>query len=255
MNPRYFDSHAHYDDARFDGDRDELLATLPEAGICGVVNPGSDLTSSRTALQLAEVYPYVWAAAGVHPHSASDGTEGIAELLDHPRCVAVGEIGLDYHYDTSPREAQRAVFREMMALAAECDLPVIIHDREAHADCMDIVRAFPTVRGVFHSYSGAWEQAAELVALGYCLSFTGIVTFPKTQRALEVAARLPADRILLETDAPYLAPVPVRGRRNDSRHLPHIAAVLAAARGVGVEELVTTARDNTCRLFGVEVGG
>jgi TatD DNase family protein len=251
-----FDTHAHYDDRRFSADRHDLLASLPMHGICGAVNPGCCLPTTRAAFELAEAYPHVWAAPGAHPHEAARVSEaGLAELANytaHPRCVAVGEIGLDYHCDHSPRDVQRRVFRAMMALARDTDLPALIHDREAHADAMAIIREFPSVRGVFHCYSGSWEQAADLVRLGYYISFPGVVTYPNARKPLEVAARLPSDRILLETDAPYLTPMPHRGKRNDSRFLVHTAEAIAKARGVETGAFIRQTTENAIRFFRLE---
>jgi len=253
---KVFDTHAHYDDRRFDSDRHELLSFLSQHGVCGVVNPGCDLPTTRKAFLLAETYAQIWAAPGVHPHEAARVSAvdiaGLEPFLAHPRCVAVGEIGLDYHYDHSPRDVQRRVFREMMALARDRDLPVIVHDREAHADAMTVVREFPSVRGVFHCFSGSWEQAAELVRLGYYISFTGVVTYPNARKPLEIAAKLPADRILLETDAPYLTPVPHRGKRNDSALLKYTAAAIASARGVDFVPFIHQTTENAKRFFQIE---
>jgi TatD DNase family protein len=254
--PLLFDTHAHYDDRRFSPDRHDVLASLPEHGVCGVVNPGCDLPTTKLAFGLAETHSHVWAAPGAHPHEAARITDadiaGLAGYTAHPRCVAVGEIGLDYHYGHSPRDVQRRVFREMMALARDRGLPVIIHDREAHADAMAIVREFPSVRGVFHCYSGSWEQAADLVRLGYYISFTGAVTYNNARKTLEVAAKLPGDRILLETDAPYLTPVPHRGRRNDSRLLVHTAGAVAEARGTSAGDIIHLTAENAKRFFQIE---
>jgi len=250
-----FDTHAHYDDKRFAADRHSLLQSLPKDGVCGVVNPACDLPTAKLAFELAETYPFVLAASGVHPHEAAKATADdlyrLHQLLSHPKCAAVGEIGLDYHYDNSPREVQRRVFRELMAWARDFDLLVIIHDREAHADAMAVVKEFPTVRGVFHCYSGAWEQAEQLARLGYSISFTGVVTYPNARKSLEVAAKLPVERILLETDAPYLAPVPHRGKRCDSRHMMYTAEAIAAARGMDAGELARITTENAIKFFGV----
>jgi TatD DNase family protein len=250
-----FDTHAHYDDGRFRADRHDILASLPGHGVCGAVNPGCDLATTRLAFSIAEAHPHVWAAPGVHPHEAARVTDAdlaeLAKYTAHPRCAAVGEIGLDYHYDHSPRDAQRQMFREMMALARDSDLPVIVHDREAHADSMAVIREFPSVRGVFHCYSGSWEQAAELVRLGYYVSFTGVVTYPNARKSLDVAARLPAGRLLLETDAPYLTPVPHRGKRNDSRFLVYIAETIAKARGTETEGFIRQTTENAKCFFGI----
>lgn len=255
MAMSYFDTHAHYTDARFDDDRDEVLRALPEAGVPLVLVPGCDAETSRQALALAERYPFVWAAAGIHPHEAAHETPGDSDalraLLRNERVVAVGEVGLDYHYDFSPRGVQLDCFRRQMALAREFSLPVIIHDREAHADTLAVVREYPDVRGVFHCYSGSLESAKILVALGYCISFTGVITFKNARKLLDVAAWLPDDRILLETDAPYMAPEPHRGRRNDSRYLPLVCEALARARGVEPKALARLTLENGKKLFGM----
>ena len=254
----YFDTHAHYDDGAFDADRDALLLSLPAEGIDLVVNPGCDLASSRKAAALALKYPHVYAAVGCHPHETGDMQGGdldaFAALAAEKKVVAVGEIGLDYFYDRSPREVQRARLREQMALADDLRLPVIIHDREAHADCLEIVKQFPRVRGVYHCYSGSLEYAKTLISLGWYLGFTGAVTFKNARKALETLAWLPEDRFFLETDAPYLAPVPHRGERCDSRLLPLTAAKVAEVRGTTVGTVATQAMQNGMAFFGIDTG-
>ena len=255
---RLFDTHAHYTDNAFRADRAELLSqTLPGAGVAAVVVPGVDVPSSRAALALAEEYPYIYAAAGLHPEDCGGcgeaDFEAIRELCGHPKVVAIGEIGLDYYWaENPPKDFQQSVFRRQLALAAELDLPVIVHDREAHGDSLAIVSEFPTVRGVFHCYSGSPEMAAELLKRGWYLGFDGPITYKNAKRAPEVAAVTPLDRILIETDAPYLSPVPRRGKRNDSRNLPYIVETLAAWKGVSPEELAEAAWANGLRLFGLE---
>ena len=251
-----FDTHAHYDSSRFREDREEVLAALPEAGIDLVVDPGCDLPSSRAALDLAECFPHVYAAAGIHPEDcAGTGEAEYAELerlLGEPKVVAVGEIGLDYYWkENPPREFQREVFRRQIEIALRRNLPVIIHDREAHGDCLDMVRAFPDLRGVFHCYSGSAEMAAELLRRGFYLGFDGPVTYKNARKAEEVIAITPLDRILVETDSPYLAPVPFRGKRNDSRNLPYIVETLARWKNMDPAELGEIARENGKRLFGI----
>ncbi len=252
----YFDTHAHYDDEQFDGDRDELLASMPANGVTLIVNAASDVQTARTGRSLAEKFPFVYFAAGVHPHEASgmeDGTtDELRELLAHPKAVAVGEIGLDYHYDLSPRDVQKARFREQMELAREVEKPVIIHEREACADTLEILRVYwRDVPGVFHCYSGSWETAKEILDSGWYLSFTGVVTFKNARRALEVVRNMPLDRLMIETDSPYLAPEPRRGRRNDSRNLVFIASRIAQERGMAPEELAQAAFDNGKRFFSI----
>ena len=253
----FFDTHAHYDDGRFDADRESLLAALPGKGVGCVVNCGSDAASSRRSLELAARFPHVYAAAGIHPESAgeytSDDLAAVERMLGEEKAVAVGEIGLDYHYeDAAPRETQLELLRIQLRLAVEKNLPVVIHDREAHADSLMAVKEVPGLRGVFHCYSGSVEMAAELARLGWYFSFGGAVTFKNARKAPEVIASLPPERILLETDCPYLAPVPFRGKRCDSSLLPYTAAAIAAFRGVTAEEIELLTWRNACRFFGVE---
>jgi len=251
----YFDTHAHYDDESFSEDRDSVLAALPGAGVELVVNPGQDAETSCIAMRLAGKYPYIYAAAGIHPHEASKATDeelgSIEKLLRMPRCVALGEVGLDYHYDFSPREQQKEALYKQLELARSYDLPVIFHNREAHADSLSAVRAFPGLRGVFHCFSGSLETALELVSLGWYISFTGSITFKNARRAPEIAASLPSDRIMIETDSPYMSPVPIRGTRNDSRNLKHICAALSAYRGISIEEAAAQTLNNGKTFFGI----
>ena len=236
-----FDTHAHYDAPEFDQDRDALLARLPEQDVSLVVNPGCDPASSRAALELAGRYPFLYAAVGWHPENCApyDGS------LD-------GEIGLDYYWEENPpRELQRRVFRDQMALARELGLPVIVHDREAHADALAMVRAFPGVRGVFHCFSGSAEMARELAELGWMISFTGVLTYKNARRALEAAQAVPMDQIMIETDSPYMAPVPVRGQRNHSGNLCHICQRLAEVRGISYEECARITLENGKRFFSI----
>lgn len=249
-----FDTHAHYDADRFDNDRDALLAALPEAGVGLVLNPGCDLPSSRAAVALAERHAHVYAAVGIHPEDCGDfqdtQLDELRRLLAHPKAVAVGEIGLDYYWEENPpREFQQMVFRKQLALAADLDLPVIVHDREAHGDTLAIIREFPAVTGVFHCFSGSPEMAEELVKRGWYLGFDGPVTYKNTRRAPEVAAVTPPERMVVETDAPYMAPVPMRGKRNDSRNLPYVIEKLAEWKGVSPEEMTQITWENGRRLF------
>lgn len=254
----YFDTHAHYDDAAFDADRDALLSALPQSGVGLVIDPGCDVESSRAALALAEKYPNVYAAVGLHPENCQGCGEMelavIRELAAHPKTVAIGEIGLDYHWDTNPPKAfQQEIFRLQMKLAGELDLPVIVHDRDAHGDSLAIVEEYPEVRGVFHCYSGSAEMAQVLLERGWYLGFDGPVTYKNARKAREVAEMTPPERILLETDSPYLSPVPNRGKRNDSRNLPYIAEMLAGWKNMDPAELAQIAMENGKRLFGIEV--
>ncbi len=251
---RAFDTHAHYDSGAFNGDREEVLSALPAAGVELVVDPGCDLPSSRAAVALAERSPHVYAAVGVHPEDCAGWTEAdlqaVRDMCGHPKVVAVGEIGLDYYWkENPPRALQQTVFRCQLELAAELGLPAIVHDREAHADALSIVLDCPEARGVFHCFSGSPEMAAELLKRGWYLGFDGPITYQNARRAPEVAALAPLDRIVVETDAPYLSPVPNRGKRNDSRNLPYIIERLAQWKGVSPEEMARITWDNGLRLF------
>ncbi len=253
---RIFDTHAHYDSSKFDSDRDELLSALPSAGVELVIDPGCDVESSHAALSLAERYPHVYAAAGIHPEDcAGCGERDFAEirgLCAHGKAVAVGEIGLDYYWaENPPRDFQQQVFRRQLELALELDLPVIIHDREAHGDVLAIVRDYPGLRGVFHCFSGSPEMAEILLGRGWYLGFDGPVTYKNAKRAPEVVAVTPLDRILVETDAPYMAPVPLRGKRNDSRNLVYVLETLAEWKGVDPESLAAQTLENGKRLFNI----
>lgn len=250
----YFDTHAHYDAEQFDADRDQVLSALPAAGVVLAVDPGCDLPSSRAALALAERYPFLYAAVGYHPENCApyreEDLDQIRDMARHPKCVAIGEIGLDYYWaENPPRALQQRVFRDQLALAAELALPVIVHDREAHGDSLEIVREFPEVRGVFHCFSGSAEMAKELVGLGWMISFTGVLTYKNARKALEAAAAVPLDRLMIETDSPYMAPVPCRGQRNDSRNLPYICEKLAELKGVSPEECARITLENGKRFF------
>lgn len=249
-----FDTHAHYDDSRFDGDRDAVLAALPEAGVELVLDPGCDLPSSRAAAALAERYSHVYAAAGIHPENCAGFQDAdlaaLRQLLAQPKVAAIGEIGLDYYWaENPPRDFQQMVFRKQLALAEELDLPVIVHDREAHGDSLSIIREFPAVTGVFHCFSGSPEMATELLKRGWYLGFDGPITYKNAKRAPEVAAVTPLERIVVETDAPYMAPVPMRGKRNDSRYLPYVIEKLAEWKGVTAEEMTRVTWENGRRLF------
>ena len=236
----YFDSHAHLDDAHFDGDRAAILDDLKNHGVTMVMNVGCDLPSSERSVRLAEQYPFLYAAVGSHPDDADHVNGALLAryraLCASPRVRAIGEIGLDYHYEDVPRAQQRVAFEKQLSLAEELGLPVIVHEREAHGDAMDILRAHPRATGVFHCFSGSPEMALWLVERGWYIGFTGVVTFKNARRAVEAVQALPLDRILIETDCPYMAPEPYRGRRNDSRYVPLVAAKIAALRGLTPEE-------------------
>ena len=251
-----FDTHAHYDDAQFDADREALLSAMPENGVGLILDPGCDLESSRAAIALAEQYPHIYAAVGYHPENCAPYTDADLDILrrlaQHPKVVAIGEIGLDYYWEQNPpKEFQQAVFRAQLALARELDLPVIVHDRDAHADCLAIVKEFPEVRGVFHCYSGSVEMARELWKLGWYLGLDGPVTYKNARRTVEVAAEVPLERLLLETDSPYMAPAPKRGTRNDSRNIRCIAEKIAEIRNMTADAIIRVSAENGRRLFGI----
>ncbi len=252
-----FDTHAHYESRAFAQDRETLLRSLPSEGVSLVLCPGSNVERSLACVDLAARHPHVYAAVGIHPHDAPaqrpSYLKELEAMLSAPKVVAIGEIGLDYYYsEGNPRPVQQAIFRAQMELAASHGLPVIVHDRDAHADSMRVVRDYPTVHGVFHCYAGGVEQALELVSLGYAISFTGNITFKNARRAPEVIRALPLSSILLETDAPYMTPVPHRGKRNDSRYLHRVAETIAELKGLTVEEVVKTTRANGIKLFALK---
>ena len=252
-----FDTHAHYDSNGFSTDRDEVLSALPAAGVTLVVNPGCAVESSRQAIALAEQYPHVYAAVGIHPGDCDGCTEAdleaIRAMAAHEKVVAIGEIGLDYYWkDNAPKEFQQDIFRRQLALAEELKLPVIVHDREAHGDTLAVVKEFPHVRGVFHCFSGSPEMAEELVKMGWYLGFDGPITYKNARRSPEVVAVTPLDRIVIETDAPYLTPEPFRGKRNDSTKLRYVVEKLAEWKGLSAEEMEQVTWRNGCRLYGME---
>ena len=249
-----FDTHAHMDDHAFDDDRGQLLADLPRQQIGLLMNPGCSLISSRNAAALAREYDYIYAAVGSHPDAADEVTPEVLEeyrrlVRENPKIKAIGEIGLDYHYEDIPREQQLKAFRAQMALARELDLPAIVHEREAHEDGMKVVSEFPEVTGVFHCYSGSAEMAKWLIARGWYIGFTGVLTFKNARKAIEVASQIPLDRIVLETDCPYMSPEPFRGKRNDPGKLYRMAEKLAQLRGLSLEEIHTITTENGKRLY------
>ena len=252
-----FDTHAHYDSSAFKSDRDEVLTALPDAGVGLVVNAGCEIPSSKYGIQLAERYPHVYAAAGIHPSDCGDCTDAdiaaVRELCRHPKVVAVGEIGLDYYWQDNPsREFQQKIFRQQIEVALELDLPVIVHDREAHGDTMAVLFDYPKARGVVHCFSGSPEMARELVKRGWYLGFDGPVTYKNAKKGPEVLAETPLDRIVIETDAPYLTPVPYRGKRNDSRYLPYVVEKLAEWKSLSPGEMERITWENGLRLYGLK---
>ncbi|MGM9604905.1 MAG: TatD family hydrolase [Faecousia sp.] len=249
-----FDTHAHMDDRAFADDREALLSRLPEDGIALLMNPGCSRASSLAAIDLAKQYDYIYAAVGSHPDAADEVNEEVLAAYrrlcaENPKVKAIGEIGLDYHYEDIPRDIQKRAFRAQMALARELDLPVIVHEREAHEDGMKIVEEFPGVTGVFHCYSGSLEMAKWLIGRGWYIGFGGVLTFKNARKALEVASGIPLERIVLETDCPYMAPEPFRGRRNDPGKLYRVAEKLAELRGMTVEEVRAVTLENGKALY------
>ena len=249
-----FDTHAHLNDPAFDPDREELMASFANAGVGLVMNAGCSLESSRDIVQMAEKYPWLYASVGSHPDSADEVDETVLEeyrklCKQSDKVKAIGEIGLDYYYEDIPREIQQRAFRMQMALAQELDMPVIVHERDAHNDGLAIIKEFPRVKGVFHCYSGSAEMARQLVNLGWYIGFTGVLTFKNARKAVETAASIPLDRIVLETDCPFMAPEPYRGKRNHPGYLYRMAEKLAEIRGISVEEVHAATLENGKRLY------
>lgn len=251
-----FDSHAHYDSEAFNDDRKELLHALPSQGVCGIINCASDMASAITSLELADEFDFIYAACGVHPHEAEGCKQGYIDVLrklcSEEKCVAVGEIGLDYHYDFSPRDIQKKVFEEQIVLAKELDLPIIVHDREAHEDTLELLKKYKP-KGVVHCFSGSVEMAKEIVKLGMYIGLGGAVTFKNARKPLEVAAYVPDDMLVIETDCPYMTPVPFRGKRCDSSYIPYTAEVIASARGTTAQEILDLTRKNADILFNLSL--
>ena len=249
------DTHAHLDFPQFDSDREEAIERALAAGVGIIINVGADLASSRRAVALAEAHPQIYAAVGVHPHDAKTLTEEVLtelrELARHPQVVAIGEIGLDFYRDLSPRDVQRQAFERQLALARELDKPVIIHDREAHAEVMDTLRRWQGLRGVLHCFSGGLEMARRAVELGFYISIAGPVTFKNARRLPEIVRQLPLERLLIETDCPYLAPHPHRGERNEPAYVRLVAEAVAEIKGLPLEEVARVTTANTQTLFGL----
>lgn len=255
---RLFDTHAHYYDDKFDGDREAVLAALPGRGVERVVCPGCDLESTRQSLALAEKFPFLFFAAGIHPENLEGLTlaalDEVKALAAHPKCVAIGEIGLDYYWLKTPEERalSKEFFDAQLSLAEELDLPAIVHDRDAHKDTVDMVRAHPNARGVFHCCALSAEDAKVVLDRGWYVSFTGNVTFKNARRALEVIAAAPLERIMVETDAPYMAPEPFRGKRCDSGYVYRVAETIAQVKGLSTEEVAEATYQNGLKFFGLE---
>ena len=251
-----FDTHAHMNDPAFDQDQEEVLLGLKDKGVEWMMNVGCCLESSRDCIAMAEKYPFVYASVGSHPDSADEVSDGVLaqyrQMAAHPKVRAIGEIGLDYYYETIPREVQIKAFRMQMELARELKMPVIVHERNAHDDGMRVVKEFKDVTGVFHCYSGSAEMARQLVDMGWYIGFTGVLTFKNARKAVETAERIPLERIVLETDCPFMAPEPFRGKRNDPGYLYRMAERLAEIRGISIEEVHAVTTENAKRLYRIE---
>lgn len=252
-----FDTHAHVNDPAFDADRAQLLESLPGQGIGYLMNVGCCLSSSRDCVALAQQYPYIYASVGTHPDSAAEVNDAVLEEYKklcklNPKVKAIGEIGLDYYYEDVPREIQKQAFLAQLELARELNLPVIVHERDAHEDGFSIIRKFPQVTGVFHCYSGSAEMARQLVKLGWYIGFTGVLTFKNARKAVQTAESIPLDRIVIETDCPFMSPEPFRGKRNDPSRVYRMAEALAQLRGISTEEAIRITTENGKRLYRIE---
>ena len=249
----YFDSHAHYDDERFDDDRNELLASFPDEGIENVANSSSDIASSKASVALTEKYPFFYASVGVHPHEVEKMTEQdlleLETLSKHEKVVAIGEIGLDFYYDLSPRDMQRYWFKRQLELAERLDMPIIVHSRDAAQECFDIIKASGVRKGVIHCYSGSAQMAKDYIDMGFYIGIGGSLTFKNNKKTVEVVEQIPLEKILIETDAPYLAPVPYRGRRNDSRLLKYVVEAIGKIKNMDENDVCNITKINATRLF------
>ncbi len=249
-----FDSHAHYDDKRFDGIRNEILAEMPENRVCGIINCGTDILTSEFSLELARKFPFVYAAIGYHPESVDNDTifekEKLIELLSNEKAVAIGEIGLDYYWDTTYRIKQIEFFEKQLVISQELGLPVIIHDREAHGDTLELLKKHkPT--GVLHCFSGSIEMAREVIKLGLYIGVGGVITFKNSKKLVEIVKEIPLERILLETDAPYLAPEPYRGKTNNSAYIKFVAEKIAEIKNINTDEVLSVTTQNVKTLFSI----
>lgn len=261
---RYFDAHAHLDDAylasSFEGGTDGAARASHEQGVCGIVNAGTNIENSLRSIELASTYPFVYAAVGIYPADAQELGDGIdaalcelEELLEQPKVVAVGEIGLDYHYDGTDKARQLYAFERQLELSVKHDLPVVIHDREAHGDIMDALQRHRDARGMIHSFSGSAEMARQLSDMGWYISFGGVLTYKNAQKVKQAACVVPTERIITETDSPYLTPVPHRGKVNFPANVAYTLQTLASLRGVGEQELATAVCENAERLFSISL--
>lgn len=251
-----FDSHAHLDDNKFDLDREEVINRFLSVDGQLIINAGVDIKSSKKALYFAEKYPFIYATAGIHPSEtekfSEENVDILKKLLSYKKCVALGEIGLDYHYDTPAKDVQKYWFERQLEIAKEFNLPVVIHDRDAHEDCFNLVKKHGN-SGVFHCYSGSLEMAKELIKLGFYLSFSGVVTFKNARRGQNVVQNIPIEKILIETDCPYLAPEPNRGKRNEPAFIQYTAKKIAEIKGLSYEELIKITNKNALNCYHISI--
>lgn len=250
-----YDSHAHLDDPQFDADRKAVIQKIKEAGVGYLNNIGADMQTSAASIKLAEENDFIYATVGVHPSETTDMTEsdiaGLRRMAAHPKVVAIGEIGLDYHYEDTDKELQRKWFRRQLELAKELNMPVVIHDRESGGECIAILKEMGITNGVMHCYSGSAETAQELLKMGFHISFTGVLTFKNAKKAVQAASVIPMERLMIETDCPYMAPEPYRGTRNDSSYVGKVAEKLAEIKGLSVEEVERITCENAKRFFDI----
>ncbi|MBR1444214.1 MAG: TatD family hydrolase [Firmicutes bacterium] len=249
----YFDTHAHYDDEAFDEDRYELIEEMHKNGVDNIINIATDMESCKTTMALAQKYDFIYAAVGVHPHEVKDMKEEdinkITEYCKYDKIVAVGEIGLDFHYDFSDRDTQRYWFAKQLEMAEKVDLPVIIHSREATRECYEIIKKSNVRKGVIHAFSSSTEVAKEYVKLGFYIGIGGVLTFKNAKKTVEVVENIPMDKILIETDSPYLSPVPVRGHRNNSQNLQYVVRKISEIKQISVENVCEITRKNALTIF------
>lgn len=249
-----FDAHAHYDDNAFDEDRDILLQSMPQKGVGKIVNAAIDIPTSHWGITYSKKYDFMYTTVGIHPQCANEVKPNyldvLADLLTQKRAVAIGEIGLDYYWDTVPKETQHKIFTQQLNLAKELDVPVVIHDRDAHGDLLDVLKKYKP-KGLVHCFSGSVEMCREVVKLGLSISLGGVVTFKNARHSVEVAKEIPLDKLLLETDAPYLSPIPFRGKRCDSSMIIHTAEKIAEIRNISKEKIIDQTYLNACALYGI----
>jgi TatD DNase family protein len=252
-----FDSHAHYDDTAFDNDRSELLEKVQSLGVQYIINAGTNIKSSKESIELSQKYGFIYSAIGVHPHDAEkaekDYIDVLKEISKAEKCIAIGEIGLDYYYDYSPKDVQKKVFEEQIILAKEQNLPIIIHDRDAHEDTLEILKKqnVKNIGGVMHCFSGSYEMAKEIIKIGLYIGVGGSLTFSNAKKTVEVVEKIPIEYILSETDCPYLTPVPFRGKRNDSSYMKNTIEKIAQIKQIGFEEADNILTENAKRVFNI----